>query len=148
MKSNQPSLHGTQYGSGTNGHHDTTWTADDTGAVTATLRYDPWGNVLRSSGSSLPDWRFQGSWADTATNLAWSVARWYDPAQGTFISEDSLLGEPGIPASRHLYAYGQGEPVGGWDPTGAARRRDRHLQRGAHLRWYGRWWMQHGTEGH
>jgi RHS repeat-associated protein len=102
---------------GTNGHHDTTWTADDTGAVTATLRYDPWGNVLRSTGS-LPDWRFQGSWADTSTNLAWSVARWYDPVQGTFISEDSLLGEPANPASRHLYAYGAGEPVGSWDPGG------------------------------
>ena len=102
---------------GTNAHHDTTWTADDTGAVTATLRYDPWGNVLRSSGT-LPDWRFQGSWADTSTNLAWSVARWYDPVQGAFISEDALLGDPANPGSRHLYAYGAGEPVGAWDPSG------------------------------
>ncbi|MHB8891447.1 MAG: RHS repeat-associated core domain-containing protein [Candidatus Limnocylindrales bacterium] len=102
---------------GTNGHHDTTWTADDTGAVTATLRYDPWGNVIRSSGT-LPDWRFQGSWADTSTNLAWSIARWYDPVGGSFISEDTLLGEPANPASRHLYAYGAGEPVGSWDPGG------------------------------
>jgi len=102
---------------GTNGHHDTTWTADDTGAVTATLRYDPWGNVLRSTGT-VPDWRFQGSWADTATGLEWSIARWYDPVQGTFISEDSLLGDPASPASRHLYAYGAGDPVGSWDPGG------------------------------
>jgi RHS repeat-associated protein len=104
---------------GTNAHHDTTWTADDTGAVTATLRSDPWGNVLRSSGS-LPDWRFQGSWADSSTGLAWSVARWYDPVQGTFISEDVLLGDAMVPASRHLYAYAQGDPVGAWDPGGMA----------------------------
>ena len=102
---------------GVNGHHDTTWTSDDTGAVTATARYDPWGNIVRSSGT-LPDWRFQGSWADTTTNLAWAVARWYDPVQGTFISEDTLLGSPENPGSRHLYAYGAGDPVGSWDPSG------------------------------
>ena len=102
---------------GVNGHHDTTWTSDDTGAVTATARYDPWGNIVRSSGT-LPDWRFQGSWADTTTNLAWAVARWYDPVQGTFISEDTLLGSPENPGSRHLYAYGAGDPVGSWDPDG------------------------------
>ena len=102
---------------GTNGHHDTTWTADDTGAVTTTLRYDPWGSVLRSSGT-LPDWRFQGSWADTSTSLAWSVARWYDPVQGAFISEDAMLGDPANPGSLQLYAYGAGDPVGSWDPSG------------------------------
>jgi hypothetical protein len=37
---------------------------------------------------------------------------------GTFISEDSLLGEPRDPDSRHLYAYGGGDPVGAWDPDG------------------------------
>ena len=88
---------------GSNGHHETTWTADDTGAVTATLRSDPWGNVLRSTGT-LPDWRFQGSWYDTATDLSWAVARWYSPVLGAFISEDTLLGEPEQPASRHLLA--------------------------------------------
>ena len=102
---------------GVNGHHDTTWTADDAGAVTATARYDPWGNLVAASGA-VPDWRFQGSWMDTSTGLAWSVARWYDPVQGAFISEDTLLGEPSSPASRHLYAYGAGEPVGSWDPSG------------------------------
>jgi RHS repeat-associated protein len=98
---------------GTNGHHDTTWTSDDAGAVTATLRYDPWGNLVAASGA-VPDWRFQGSWADTSTGLAWSVTRWYDPVQGAFISEDTLLGEPSSPASRPstptglVYPWGPG----------------------------------------
>jgi RHS repeat-associated protein len=105
---------------GTNGHHDTTFTTGDAGTVTATLRYDPWGNVTSSTGPQ-PDWRFQGSWADTATRLAWSVARWYDPSQGTFISEDTLLGDPASPPSRHLYAYAEGDPVGGWDPGGRVK---------------------------
>jgi RHS repeat-associated protein len=103
---------------GTNAHHDVTWTADATGAVSNTLRYDPWGTLSDSWGSSLPDFRFQGSWQDTTTDLQWVITRWYAPALGRFISEDSLLGEPEDPPSRHLYAYGAAEPVGRWDPDG------------------------------
>ena len=103
---------------GTNPHHDVTWTADNTGAVSATLRYDPWGTLTSSTGASLPDFRFQGSWSDSATNLSWVISRWYAPSLGRFVSEDSLLGEPATPDSRHLYAYGEGEPIGSWDPEG------------------------------
>jgi RHS repeat-associated protein len=105
---------------GTNGHHDVSWTATSTGTVDATLRYDPWGNLTSSSGPSLPDFRFQGSWLDTGSQLSWAVARWYAPSLGRFVSEDSLLGDPTIPASRHLYAYGGGEPVSRSDPSGHA----------------------------
>ena len=103
---------------GTDDHHDVTWLADGTGAVVATLRYDPWGNVAAASGASLPDWRYQGSWNDTATGMYWVVTRWYAPGLGRFVSEDSLLGEPANPDSRHLYAYAGGDPIGGWDPDG------------------------------
>ncbi len=103
---------------GTNGHGDVTWSADGSGVVVNSLRYDPWGNVAAASGSSLPDWRYQGSWNDTSTGLSWVVTRWYAPWLGRFISEDSLLGEPTNPLSRHLYAYAEGDPVGGWDPDG------------------------------
>lgn len=102
---------------GTNGHGDVTWTAGSTGSVTGTVRYDPFGNATSVTGS-VPDFRFQGSWADDTTKLSWVVTRWYAPAQGDFISEDSLLGQPRDPDSRHLYAYGQGDPIGRWDPTG------------------------------
>lgn len=102
---------------GTNAHHDVTWVADSTGAVIATARYDPWGTLLRSSGT-LPAWRFQGSWHDPVTDLAYARARWYSSALGSFISEDTLLGAPETPASRHLLAYAEGDPINGWDPSG------------------------------
>ncbi len=105
---------------GTNGHHDLTWTASDTGGVSATLRYDPWGNLTASSGSHLPAFRFQGSWFDPDVELSWVIARWYAPSLGRFISEDSLLGQPSAPPSRHLYSYAEGEPVTRWDPAGLA----------------------------
>jgi RHS repeat-associated protein len=103
---------------GTNGHGDVTWTADGPGAVTATLRYSAFGETTSATGSSLPDFRYQGNWHDTTTDLAWIVTRWYAPSLGRFISEDTLLGEPREPDSRHLYAYAAGDPVGRWDPDG------------------------------
>jgi RHS repeat-associated protein len=94
---------------GTNGHPDVTWTADGAGAVSATLRYDPWGTITSSTGSSTPHFRFQGSLYDSAVDLSWAVTRWYAPTLGRFISEDSLLGTPNDPPSRHLYTYAQGD---------------------------------------
>ncbi|MCC6496829.1 MAG: RHS repeat-associated core domain-containing protein [Propionibacteriaceae bacterium] len=105
---------------GTDGHRDITWTADSTGAITRTARYDPWGGLLASSGTMV-DYRFQGSWYDTTADLHWIVTRWYAPTLGRFVSEDTLLGTPINPMSRHLYAYAEGDPVGGWDVLGLSR---------------------------
>jgi RHS repeat-associated protein len=103
---------------GTNAHHDVTWLADSAGAVSASLRYDPWGTPRSTVPTGYTPFRFQGSWYDATTDLAWVVTRWYAPSLGRFVSEDSLLGEPRHPDSRHLYAYAAGEPVGAWDPDG------------------------------
>jgi len=96
---------------GINGHGDITWTAKGDESVHKTVRYDPWGQAIATSGGST-DFGFQGSWVDPATDLYWVIARWYAPSLGRFISEDGLLGEPVNPLSRHLYAYGWGDPVG------------------------------------
>jgi RHS repeat-associated protein len=103
---------------GLNAHQDTVWTGSTTGAVTSTLRYDPWGATTITSGASLPEFRFQGAWSDAQTMLTWMTTRWYSPALGRFISEDRIAGELSQPPSRHLYAYGGGEPVVRWDPSG------------------------------
>jgi RHS repeat-associated protein len=103
---------------GTNAHHDVTWTADSSGDVSATLRYDPWGNLTASWAAYLPAFRFQGSWFDPTVELSWVVARWYAPELGRFISEDSLLGSAYAPPSLHLYAYGASDPIGRLDPLG------------------------------
>lgn len=102
---------------GLNGHGDTTWTADSTGAISGVARYDPWGVVL-ATGGLVPDWRFQSSWVDTATGHSWVATRWYAPELGRFLSEDTLLGDTARPGSRHLYAYGSGSPISHWDPDG------------------------------
>ena len=97
---------------GLNGHRDLTWTADSAGAVSATLRSDPWGIPGTATGGSLPDFRFQGSWYDTSSALSWVVTRWYAPSLGRFVSEDTLLGQPGQPAPLRLWRRGTGRAVG------------------------------------
>jgi RHS repeat-associated protein len=104
---------------GANGHGDVTWTAGSSGSVSGTIRYDPYGTAASVTGT-VPDFRFQGSWADDTAKLSWAVARWYAPALGAFISEDTLLGQTRDPDSRNLYAYGGGDPVGRSDPGGRA----------------------------
>jgi len=104
---------------GTNGHHDVTWLATSTGTVSQALRYDPWGNPRPGSApSGYTPFRFQGAWFDATTSLNWVITRWYAQSLGRFISEDTLLGDPSAPPSRHLYAYAAGEPIGRWDPDG------------------------------
>ena len=57
------------------------WTAGVSGTVTATATYDPFGNLVASTGS-VPSWRWQGSWQDSVTGLYYVVARWYAPTLG------------------------------------------------------------------
>lgn len=101
---------------GTNNHHDVTWLASSTETVSQSLRCAPWGNPR----STVPT---------GYTPFPALVLRRHERSvlgrhplvcrgSGTFISEDSLLGNPRDPDSRHLYAYGEGDPVGSWDPDG------------------------------
>lgn len=100
-------------------HHDVVGVIGDNGDVGRWYRYDPWGTQIASGGAGAGSHqRFQSSYADTTTGLSWMGTRWYDPVLGRFISEDSLLGEPRNPDSRHRYAYGEGDPVNTWDPDG------------------------------
>ncbi len=102
---------------GRNGHDDVTWTADATGAVNSTAYYDPYGNIVASSGS-VPSTRWQGSWQDGASGLYYVVARWYSAASGRFVSNDPITQDQADPQGRDPYAYGAGDATGSTDPDG------------------------------
>ena len=103
---------------GRDSHADVVWTASTTGAVAATLTYDPFGNLVSSTGSTLPNTRWQSSYRDSATGLYYVIARWYAPSLGTFLSTDPVSGTTVNPQSRDLYAYGAGDAVDRVDPNG------------------------------
>ena len=88
-----------------NGHGDLVATLDAGGAVTTSLRLDPWGVPLRAVPTGYPAFGFQGSLTDRSTSLVYARSRWYDPTLATFTSEDPYPGELADPSSRHRYAY-------------------------------------------
>jgi len=56
----------------------------------------------------------QGAWTDPATGLAYHRARWYDPRNGVWLSEDP----EGNVDSENLYAFVGWRPHSGTDPLG------------------------------
>jgi RHS repeat-associated protein len=78
--------------------------------------WDDWG-----AGTAPPDpaepaleLRLAGQYHDAESGLHYNVHRYYDPAQGAYVSPDPLGGRPG----EHRYAYLNHDPLGGTDPLG------------------------------
>ena len=93
------------------------------------VRREPWRKAdtgvytRRSQGTRLPQsasgstgnpLRFAARELDATTGLYYVRARWYDPAQGRFISEDPI----GLAGGINNYAYAANDPVNLSDPTG------------------------------
>jgi RHS repeat-associated protein len=73
--------------------------------------YEPFGG---SAGSSRTRYDFTGRERDALTGLIYYRARWYDPAQGRFVSEDPA----GFDGGLDKYAYVSNDPVNKTDPLG------------------------------
>ncbi|ELP66504.1 ricin-type beta-trefoil lectin domain protein [Streptomyces turgidiscabies] len=97
-------------------------TAIDASTMAVSRRsYDPYGN---SRGPKPTSWvaadenrGFLGQPADTTTGLDLLGARNYDPAQGRFLTADTLF-EAGDPNQMGGYTYAGDNPASGSDPTG------------------------------
>ncbi|HEX8221736.1 MAG TPA: PA14 domain-containing protein [Chloroflexia bacterium] len=86
------------------------------GAVVATYEYDPYGNVISSTGSIATRsgyFGYAGEYTDRESKLVYLRARYYDPSTQQFINRDPLVGASGEP-----YGYVGGSPLNGRDPTG------------------------------
>lgn len=92
---------------------------DNGGAVTGTLRYDPFGAVLAEAGlgGQVP-LGFTGGVADKGSGLLYLNARWYAPGYGVFVSPDPVVQDPYDPLSWAAYAYCRNNPVTYTDPSG------------------------------
>jgi RHS repeat-associated protein len=88
------------------------------GALRATYQYDAWGNFRATSGGSFNAFGFTGHERDAETGLYYFRARYYDPATGRFLTEDSREGHPDTPPSLHRYLYAYANPTVWTDPTG------------------------------
>jgi RHS repeat-associated protein len=104
-------------------HGDTVGWTDTTGTLKGTALYDPWGQVLSSTGemATVPAqgaFGFQSDLTDTATGQVDMGVRAYEPTLGRFSSPDPLLGELTDPISLNRYLYGGASPITYADPTG------------------------------
>jgi len=90
--------------------------ADDD--IAKSYTYDAYGNTS-STGTFVNSFAYTGAVIDEETDLYYMNARYYDPATGRFISEDSYRGDGEV--FWHLYAYCDGDPVNNTDPTGHAK---------------------------
>ncbi|MFF2774198.1 LamG-like jellyroll fold domain-containing protein [Streptomyces sp. NPDC058052] len=88
-------------------------------SVAASRAYDPFGKVTATEGDN-PAVGFQSGWTDPGTGEVHMAARWYQPETGGFTSRDTWQLHPDPSARANRYAYGEGEPLNGTDPTGHA----------------------------
>jgi RHS repeat-associated protein len=100
------------------GHGDVTAVVSGAGEVASRQSFDPWGKQL--SGTSL-EMGYLGAWerpTDQTSGLIQMGARSYSPAQGSFLSEDPILGHLGIGISVNRYPYAWNNPVNRFDLNG------------------------------
>ena len=91
--------------------------ADTTGAVTLTQSYAPYGETISSVGSGASAYQFTGEMRD-ANGLTYLRARYYNSADGRFLSRDTWGGDYNRPLSLNRWGYVEGNPVNLVDPTG------------------------------
>ena len=88
---------------------------DVSGNVVYHNGYDSFGNNISTSGTGGDRFGFTGREHDSALNLYYNQARFYDPATGRFLSRDPIGFEAG---DANLYRYVGNGPTDGVDPSG------------------------------
>jgi RHS repeat-associated protein len=91
---------------------------DENQIVTDACNYEAFGNLLQVAGTTSNHYRFTGEQHEPQTGLIYLRARYYDPATGRFITQDTWQGQRGKPITLHKYLYANGNPVVFTDPTG------------------------------
>jgi RHS repeat-associated protein len=89
-----------------------------TGAVTDSYEYDAFGNSFTKSGTTPNNYLYRGEQFDSDLGLYYLRARYYNPANGRFLSRDPFDGYTAIPVTLHKYLYAGINPTNREDPSG------------------------------
>ena len=90
---------------------------DDSGGILGTYLFDAFGDRTGTDGSDDPYAGFGGQWGyytDAETGLILCTHRYYDPAQGRFLTRDPIGYDGGV----NLYGYTANNPISRVDPNG------------------------------
>jgi RHS repeat-associated protein len=98
-------------------HHDqlgsTRLVTDSVGASQRAYSFDPYGNLIASTGTAANPFQFAGEYTDIESGFYYLRARYYDPTTAQFISRD-----PAVAQTRQPYPYVAGNPLNSTDPSG------------------------------
>ncbi len=90
------------------------------GAVLNQLTYDSFGNLIAQTNPNVSTrYRFAGREFDSSTGLHYNRARYYDAAEGRFLSRDPISLAAG---DANLYRYVGNNPVDNTDPSGLTKK--------------------------
>ena len=84
------------------------------GVLTNTYTYDSFGKLIASTGTLTNPLEYTGRESDSETGLYYYRARYYDPTDGRFLSEDPLR----VRDNLDMYIYVRNNPVTYDDPFG------------------------------
>ncbi|WP_411347185.1 RHS repeat-associated core domain-containing protein [Paenibacillus sp. WLX2291] len=101
-----------------NGHGDVVQMIGTDGNVVNSYQYDEWGSLTQQKETVGNEFKYAGETYDAETGLYYLKARYYDPAQGRFLNEDTYEGEINNPLSLNVYTYVHNNTLIHADPTG------------------------------
>ena len=92
---------------------------DENGDIAAAYDYEEFGETEALAGADVDnEVGYTGQIRDRESGLYYYNARYYDPAYGRFLTQDTCRGEQTDPQTLHLYAYCANDPVNHTDPSG------------------------------
>ncbi|MDP1624667.1 MAG: RHS repeat-associated core domain-containing protein [bacterium] len=86
--------------------------------ITYARGYDPYGVVTYTTGASHTEFGFTGEQYSVSTELLYLRARYYNSADGRFLTRDTWSGDVNRPLSLNRWMYVEGNPVNLTDPSG------------------------------
>ena len=111
------SHNGTAYYYITNVQGDVMSIVDGTGAVVAEYEYDPYGNILSTTGTladtlgQINPLRYRGYVYDQETELYYLQSRYYDPGIGRFLNADAFASTDQGILGHNMFAYCLNNPT-------------------------------------
>ena len=91
---------------------------DANGDVTLSKSFQPYGEVLNTTGNGASSYGFTGEWTDSYNKLIYLRSSYYAPDTGRFLTKDLWQGNYFRPLSLNKWNYVEGNPINLLDPSG------------------------------
>ena len=106
----------------------TTSLVKEDGSADATYRYTDFGETtINGDNKAENEVCYTGGIYDQSTGLYYLNARYYNPEDGGFLTEDTYRGETNEPDTQNLYVYCADNPVNYVDPSGHKYDKDKAI---------------------